>query len=36
MVKTIYIDDFEYTISDEEEFDDMLGSPIDKVWKIIG
>lgn len=55
MVQTIYIEDFEYKITDEEEFDnpeeeivfeidgdfivgmfdDMLGAPIDKVWKII-
>jgi hypothetical protein len=55
MIQTIWIDDFEYKITDEEEFnnpeeeivfeidgdfiigmfDDMLGAPIDKIWKII-
>ena len=55
MVQTIWIDDIEYNITDEEEFDDyeeevifeidgkfivamfddLLGAPIDNVWKII-
>lgn len=55
MVQTIWIDDIEYNITDEEKFDDyeeevifeidgkfivamfddLLGAPIDNVWKII-
>ena len=55
MIQIIHLEDFEYKITDEEEFDDlskevifeidgefvlamfddMLGAPIDKVWKII-